>query len=58
MQLNIRSLPENFDKLKILLQRLGDNNVNLDRILLCETYLKETNANVFSIPGYQFYFTT
>ncbi len=42
MQLNI-SLPDKFDKLKILIQRLREKkNIVVDCILLCETFLTET----------------
>ena len=39
MHLNIRSLPDKFDKLKLLLSQLDNVNVNIDFILICETYL-------------------
>ncbi len=54
MQLNIRSLPSKFDKLKILIQRLREKSIVLDCILLCETFTAEINSKLFIIPGYKF----
>ena len=39
MHLNIRSLPDKFDKLKLLLSQLDNVNVNIDFILICETMI-------------------
>ncbi len=54
LHLNIHSLPDKIDKLKILLARLKDCNISLDVILLCETFINERNTNLFEIPGYNF----
>ena len=54
MHLNIRSLPDKFDKLKLLLSQLDNVNVNIDFILICETYLTESNHDLFHLPGYNF----
>ena len=43
MHLNILSLPRKFDKLKLLLSQLDNVNVNIDFVLICETYLIERN---------------
>ena len=52
MHLNIRSLPDKFDKLKLLLSQLDNVNVNIDFILICETYLIERNHDLYQLPGY------
>ena len=54
MHLNIRSLPGKFDKLKLLLSQLDNVNVNIDFILICETYLIERNHDLYHLPGYTF----
>ncbi len=54
MHLNIHSLLAKFDQLKTLLTRLNGIQIQLDFILLCETFLSDTNANMFDIPGYNF----
>ena len=54
MHLNICSLPDKFDKLKLLLSQLDNVNVNIDFILICETYLTESNHDLFHLPGYNF----
>ena len=54
MHLNIRSLPDKFDKLKLLLSQLDNVNVNIDFILICETYLTERNHDLYHLPGYNF----
>ncbi len=54
LHLNIRSLPDNFDKLNIFLQKLNDDGITLDFILLCESYLTNMNSNLYNIPGYKF----
>ena len=43
MHLNIRLLPDKFGRLKLLLSQLDNVNVNIDFILICETYLTERN---------------
>ena len=48
MHLNIRSLGK-FDKLKLLLSQLDNVNVNIDFILICETYLIERNHDLYII---------
>jgi len=53
LHLNIHSLPAKFDRLKTLLTRLNEQ-IQLDFILLCETFLSDINANMFNIPGYNF----
>jgi len=48
---NIRSLPDKFDQLKIL---LTNTNINPDIILLCETFLNTNNETLYQLPDYQF----
>ncbi len=52
LHLNIQSLPAKFDKLKLLVYELHNTNIDLDFILICETFLSDSNANQFNIPGY------
>ena len=51
MHLNIRSLP---DKLKKFLTNLDNEKIQFDAIILCETFLTDTNHDLFNIPGYTF----
>lgn len=50
---NIRSLIENGDNLKILLEVLSDAGLNMDVILLCETFLNDKNCMLPNINGYK-----
>ena len=54
VHINIQSLPDKFDKLKLFLERLKDADVTIDFIMLCETFLNDRNADLFQIPGYKF----
>ena len=54
IHINIRSLPKNFDKLNILLGQLLEIQIIPDAILLCETFLTETNKNLYNIENYSF----
>ena len=54
MHLNIRSLPDKFDKFKLFLTNLDNEKIQFDAILLCETFLTDTNRDLFNIPGYTF----
>lgn len=54
MHLNIQSLPAKFDKLKDLLSELNEQNITIDLILLCETFLNKNNLNMYNLPGYNF----
>ena len=49
LHLNIRSLPRNFD---ILLPTIHASGLNFNIIALSETWLKESNADCYGIPGY------
>ena len=52
MHFNIRSLNENFHKLQLLLHNLKESNLQLDFVLLCETFLKNDNCMMFNLSGY------
>ena len=52
MHFNVRSLNENFHKLQLLLHNLEDSNLDLDFILLCETFLNDNNCMMFNLSGY------
>ena len=52
MHLNIQSLPAKFDKLKLLISELHDQQIDLDFILLCETFLTDNIASQFNIEGF------
>ena len=54
MHINIRSLPDKFDKFKICLTNLDNEKIQFDAILLCETFLSDKNHDLFNIPGYTF----
>ena len=54
MHINIRSLPDKFDSLKKILTHLDNEKIQFDAILLCETFLTDTNHDLFNIPGYTF----
>ena len=54
LHLNIHSLPAKFDNLKMLISELYSKGIEIDFILLCETFLSEYNAHHFKIPGYNF----
>jgi hypothetical protein len=54
LHLNIQGLHSKFDNFKILLSQLNDQDVKLDFILLCETFLNDNNADLYNIPGYFF----
>ena len=52
MHINIQSLSAKFDNLKNLVETLQENGVELNLILLCETFLYDGNSNLFELPGY------
>ena len=49
LNLNIRSLPKNFDRFLIFLERL---NYSFDIIILTETWLNDKSKHDYPIPGY------
>jgi len=52
LHLNIQSLPAKFDKLSHLISELYSKHIKFDAILLCETFLKDTIADLFYLSGY------
>jgi hypothetical protein len=52
LHLNIQSLPSKFDRLKELLKELNNANINIDFILLCETFLNDSNTQLYNLQGY------
>ena len=52
LHINIHSIPAKLSELKNLLQKLKDANHEVDLLLLCETFLNETNKNSVDINGY------
>ena len=52
LHLNIQSLPAKFDALKLLICELHENHIDLDFIMLCETFLQDGTDHLFNIPGY------
>ena len=54
MHINVRSLPDKFDKFKKFLTNLENEKIQFDAILLCETFLSDKNHYLYNIPGYTF----
>ncbi len=52
--MNIRSLPNKINKLEILLNDLNNDNIHIDFLLLCETFLNNTNHDMYNLDGYKF----
>ena len=52
LHLNIQSLPKKIEELKILINNLGKAEIRLDFILLCETFLADSSAKLYNLPGY------
>ena len=52
IHLNIQSLPAKFERLKLLFSELHEQTIELDFILICETFLTDNIAQQFNIPGY------
>ncbi|XP_055613435.1 uncharacterized protein LOC129759895 [Uranotaenia lowii] len=57
LQLNIRGMnnPDKFDSLKIFLENL---KINIDVIVISETWVKEKNIAFFNLPGYKATFSS
>ena len=51
---SIQGLSSKFDQLQTLLSELSDAHVEIDYILLCETFVNDDNANLFQLPNYNF----
>ncbi len=57
LHVNIQGLLSSMEGLNILLNRFESNNISLDFILLCETFLHGDNldySKICAIPGYEF----
>ena len=54
LHINIHSLPSKHDELLTLLSNLLDKGIEINFIMLCETFLNDANKDMYSIPGYQF----
>ena len=54
LHLNIQGLSSKFDHLQTLLSELSDAHVEIDYILLCETFVNYDNAHLFKLPNYNF----
>ena len=54
LHLNIQGLSSKFDQLQTLLSELSDAHVEIDYILLCETFVNDDNAHLFKLPNYNF----
>ena len=54
LHLNIQSLPAKIDNLKLIISELYEKHIEIDFILLCETFLTDYNSNQFNIAGYNF----
>ena len=52
LHINIHSIPAKLVELKNLLQKLKDANHEVDLLLLCETFLNDSNKNSVDINGY------
>ena len=52
LHLNIQGLAAKFDNLKNLLSHLSEAHVDIDYILLCETFLNDNNAYLYKLPNY------
>lgn len=52
MHINIQSLPAKFDSLKGILAEFEERHISMDFIMLCETFLTDTNTQYYEIPGY------
>ena len=54
LHVNIQSLSARFESQKCILAHMQESNLDLDCILLCETFLHENNSHLFHLPGYHF----
>lgn len=52
MHINIQSLPAKLDKLKNMLVDLSERKINIDFLMLCETFMKDDTSHHCNIPGY------
>ncbi len=49
LHLNIQGLQSKLDNLKQLISEFVDVNLNIDCILLCETFINDSNAQLMNI---------
>lgn len=54
IHINIHSLPSKYDELISLIAEINTIGIEINFIMLCETFLTDTNQSMFEIPGYQF----
>ena len=52
--LNVQGLSSKCDKPQTLLSELSDAHVEIDCILLCETFVNDDNAHLSKLPNYNF----
>jgi len=52
MHINIHSLPAKHEQLQTIIRRLQNRNINLEYILLCETFLNNNNQHLYKIEDY------
>ena len=50
---NIHSVPSKLNDLKTLLENFQNNNITIDIILLCETFINDINKSQCKLQGYQ-----
>ena len=55
LHLNIHSVPSKLDDLKSLLSKLKANNLTIDVILLCETFITENNKESCKLDDYKLF---
>ncbi len=54
LHVNIQSLPAKFEKLKDIIIQFEERGLPLDVILICETFIRNENAKLYDIPGFNF----
>ncbi len=57
VHINVQSLPAKYEQLKLFIDKLMDSRLpclQVDYILLCETFLTQANYDKYPIPGYDF----
>ena len=54
LHLYIQGLSSKLDQLQTLFSELSDAHVEIDYILLCETFVNDDNAHLFKLPNYNF----
>ena len=53
LQLNIQGLPTKYNDLLVLCHSLKNSAIEPDFIMICETFLKRDNQDLYQIPGYK-----